>query len=193
MLVKSFILMEILEVSPNVDTLSTIYQNNKKYIMATTTATILVGHSHQNDSGINPTHLIQFTENDRPALILRDIEGSDTLKVIVPTVENTVDDIYLMIAVFILKLIKPPKEIHNLERNSLYEILTDDERKSLYKETIEIFKNNHIKVVFNILDGSHLLSLLDQIKPYPNDFEVTLPVLKKEFNAWSNKIETKGI
>lgn len=161
--------------------------------MATTTATILVGHTHQNGSGINPTHLIQFTENDIPALILRDIAGKDSLKVIVPTIENTIDDIYLMIAVFILKLIEPTKEIHNLERISLYEILKDDERKSLYKETFEIFQNNRIKVVFNILDDSHLLSLIEQIKKYPNDFEVTLPVLKKENNAWSKKIITKGI
>ena len=43
--------------------------------MATTTATILIGRAHQNDSGINPTHFIQFTENDRPALILQAIEG----------------------------------------------------------------------------------------------------------------------
>ena len=161
--------------------------------MATTTATILVGQAHQNGSGINPTHFIQFTENDRPALILRDIKGKDSIKVIVPTLENTIDDIYLMIAVFILKLIQPSEEIHNLERNSLYEILKDDERKSLYKETIKVFQNNRLKVVFNILDDSHLLSLLDQIKQYPNDFEVTLPAMKKEFNAWSNKIETKGI
>src|SRR5688572_19868333 len=89
-------------------------------IMATTTATIFIGHAHQNGSGINPTHFIQFTENDRPALILREIEGGTKITVIVPTVENTIDDIYLMIAVFILKQIKPSREIHNLERNSLY-------------------------------------------------------------------------
>ena len=46
--------------------------------MATTTATILIGRAHQNDSGINPTHFIQFTENDRPALILQAIEGKET-------------------------------------------------------------------------------------------------------------------
>ena len=161
--------------------------------MATTTATILVGHAHQNGSGINPTHFIQFTENDRPALILREIEGGKRKKVIIPTVENTVDDIYLMIAVFILKLIKPSKEIHNLERKSLYEILEEEERKSLYKQTKNIFKNKRLKVVFNILDDSHLLSQLKQIKKYPNDFEVTISSIKKEFNAWSNKIETKGI
>ena len=44
--------------------------------MATTTAIILIGHAHQNHSGINPTHLIRFTENDRPALILQQLEGN---------------------------------------------------------------------------------------------------------------------
>jgi hypothetical protein len=42
-----------------------------------TTATILIGHAHQNHSGINPTHLIRFTENDRPALILQSLENNE--------------------------------------------------------------------------------------------------------------------
>ena len=160
--------------------------------MATTTATILIGRAHQNDSGINPTHLIQFTENDRPALILQAIEGESKKVVIIPTIENTIDDIYLMIAVFILKAVKPSKKLNSITRKSLYEILDEEERKSLYKKTKEILTANRIKVVFNILDNSHLLNLLKQIKKYPNDFEVTLPALKKELNVWSNKVITKG-
>lgn len=161
--------------------------------MATTTAIILVGQAHQNHSGINPTHLIRFTENDRPALILQRLEGYEKPKVIVPTVENTIDDIYLMVAVFILKCITPSKEIHNLKRKSLYEILDEKERFSLYAETKKIFENINIKLVFNIFDESHLLRQLDIIKNYPNDFEVTLPAMKKEFSVWANKIITKGI
>ena len=161
--------------------------------MATTTATILVGHSHQNSGGINPTHIIQFTENDRPALILNDIENKNERIVIIPTLDNTVDDIYLMIGVFILKQITPLKKLDNFDRTSLYEILSEPERLSLYQETFSLFNSTQVKVVFNILDKSHLLRLVDQIKKYPNDFEVTLPSLKKEFNAWSGKIETKGI
>jgi len=160
--------------------------------MATTTATILIGRAHQNDSGINPTHFIQFTENDRPALILQAIEGESKKVVIIPTIENTIDDIYLMIAVFVLKAIKPSKKINSITRKSLYEILDEGERKSLYKKTKEILTANRIKVVFNILDNSHLLNLLKQIKKYPNDFEVTLPALKKELNVWNNKVITKG-
>ena len=161
--------------------------------MATTTATILVGRAHQNSSGIIPAHLIQFTENSRPALILSLLEGSDEKKVIIPTIENAIDDIYLMIAVYILKLVHPSKELYNAERASLYEIFTNEERKSLYKQSMDVFQSTHIKVVFNIFDNSHLLGLLEQIKCYPNDFEVTLPALKKEYNAWSNTIITKGL
>lgn len=160
--------------------------------MATTTATILIGSAHQNDSGINPTHFIQFTENDRPALILHAIDGESKKIVIIPTIENTIDDIYLMIAVFILKAIKPSKKINSIKRESLYEILNEDERKTLYKKTKEILTANRIKVVFNILDNSHLLNQLKQIKKYPNDIEVTLPAFKKEFDAWSNKVITKA-
>jgi hypothetical protein len=161
--------------------------------MATTTATILIGRAHQNDSGINPTHFIQFTENDRPALILQAIEGESKKIAIIPTIENTIDDIYLMIAVFVLKALKPSKKINTITRKSLYEILNEDERKTLYKKTKDILTANRIKVVFNILDNSHLLNLLKQIKKYPNDFEVTLPALKKELDVWSNKVITKGM
>ena len=160
--------------------------------MATTTAIILIGKAHQNDSGINPTHLIQFTENDRPALILQTIEGESKKVVIIPTIENTIDDIYLMIAVFVLKAIKPSKKLNSITRKSLYDILDEEERKTLYKGTKDILIANRIKVVFNIFDNSHLLNLLNQIKKYPNDFEVTLPALKKELNIWNNKVIRKG-
>lgn len=160
--------------------------------MATTTAIILIGKAHQYDSGINPTHLIQFTENDRPALILQTIEGESKKVVIIPTIENTIDDIYLMIAVFVLKAIKPSKKLNSITRKSLYDILDEEERKTLYKGTKDILIANRIKVVFNIFDNSHLLNLLNQIKKYPNDFEVTLPALKKELNIWNNKVIRKG-
>lgn len=37
--------------------------------MATTTATIFVEHAHPYDGGINPTHFIQLTENNRPFIV----------------------------------------------------------------------------------------------------------------------------
>jgi hypothetical protein len=161
--------------------------------MATTTATILIGRAHQNNSGINPTHIIFFTENDRPAIIVKSLEEKSENRVVIPTIDNTVDDIYLTIAVYILNGFKPSKELANANRDSLGHILDLDQRINLYNETLIFFSKNRIKVVFNILDNSHLLTQLDAIKKYPNDFEVTLPVMKKEYNEWSQKVLTKGI
>jgi len=159
--------------------------------MATTTAIILIGQAHQNHSGINPTHSIRLTENFRPSLILNSVEDKEEPIIIIPTVENMVDDIYLMISVFIIKGINPEKEIQTKERKSLYDILSDQERYDLYEKSKTSIQKAKIKVAFNLLDGSHLLNQLDKIKQYPNDFEVTIPHLKKEFNAWSGKVEFK--
>jgi hypothetical protein len=161
--------------------------------MATTTASILIGRAHQNNSGINPTHIILFTENDRSAIILKSLEGKSKDKVVIPTIENTVDDIYLTIAVYVFNWLKPSIQLANVNRDSLSEILKQDERINLYHESLMFFKKNRIKVVFNILHDSHLLTQLDAIKKYPNDFEVTLPVMKKEYNAWSQKVLKNGI
>jgi len=108
--------------------------------MATTTATIFIGRAHQNDGGIIPTHLIRFTENDRPALILQSLDGKNQSKVVIPTIENTVDDIYLMIAVYILKEVQPSKEIHNAKRDSMYELFDKQERLNLYAETLKVIE-----------------------------------------------------
>ena len=161
--------------------------------MATTTAVILVGSAHQNDSGINPTHIIQFRENSRASLVLQSFEGKKESQVVIPTIENTIEDIYLMIAVYILKEIHPSKDLQNSNRDSLYEIFSQEERYLLYDETFKVFERIRVKVVFNILDGSLLLDQVETIKKYPNDFEVTLPAMKKEFNSWSNEILTNGL
>ncbi len=165
----------------------------KKYIMATTTATILVGRAHQNHSGIIPTHLIRLTENSRPALIMQSLEGMEDVKIVIPTLENMVDDIYLMIAVFVLKKFENLEHIHNEESKSIYDLFSEKERYTLYNKTKKIIRGSGIKVVFNILDNSHLLSQIDIIKKYPKDIEVTLPSFKKEFNTWNKKVTAKGI
>ncbi len=147
--------------------------------MATTTAVILIGSAHQNDSGINPTHIIQFRENSRPSLVLQSLDSKIESQIVIPTIENTIEDIYLMIAVYILKEIHPSKDLQNSDRDSLYEIFSQEERQLLYDETFQVFERIRAKVVFNILDGSLLLNQVDTIKKYPNDFEVTLPKIKK--------------
>lgn len=160
--------------------------------MATTTAIILIGRAHPNSGGINPTHMLQFTENDRPALILHEIGSSSEPEVVIPTVEDTVHDIYLMIAALVLKTVSPLKALSSKNRDSLYDIFDQYERHALYAEARKAIEEYNVKVVFNILHGSHLLSQTDVIKTYPNDFEVTLPALLKEYNSWNGQIEISG-
>ena len=161
--------------------------------MATTTSIIFIGHAHQNHSGIIPTHFIQLIENDKPALILQSIDMTNESIVVTPTIESIVDDIYLMIACYVLCVVKPSKDIHSHKRESIKDILFEDERLTLYQSTLKAIQNNNIKLVFNILDGSVLLNKIEEIKNFPNDFEITLPTIKKEFDTWSNSIITKGI
>ncbi len=84
--------------------------------MATLTAQIIVGRAHPNHGGINPTHYLFFSENDRPAWVLvpENVFGKRPLEmektVWIPTVEHTLEDGLLMIALHILK----DREIVNL-------------------------------------------------------------------------------
>ena len=159
--------------------------------MSTTTAFILIGHAHQNDSGIIASHLIRFTENSRPALILTELKQPENEYVFIPSA-NTIDDIYLVVAVYVLKMVKPSKELTNIERDEIDKIIPQEERVELYRKTKEVLSNHRIKIVFNILDECSLLNQIDVIKKYPNDFEVTLPGFKKEFSTWGRKVITKG-
>jgi hypothetical protein len=159
--------------------------------MSTSTATIFIGYAHQNDSGIVPSHLILFTENSRPAIILQSIDKPGNTKVVIPTVGNTIDDIYLTIAVYILKAIKPPRPLSNKRRDSLHEIFEKTELAELYNATSMVLKDKELKVVFNILDNSLLLSLVHEIKKYPVDVEITLPAFKREYDAWAGKVILK--
>jgi hypothetical protein len=156
--------------------------------MSTTTATIFIGQAHSNDSGINPSHFILFTENSRPAIMLYEIEGSKDPVTLIPTVQNTIDDIYLLVASCVMGGLKINQDIH---QKCMYDIFSEEERLNLYSETKAYLTENRIKLVFNLLDGSHLLNQIDLIKEYPNDFEITIPTFKKELHHWGNQVVTK--
>ena len=157
--------------------------------MATTTATILVGHAHPNDGGINPTHFIQLTENSRPVLILRSVDGNDEPRIMIPTLENMVDDIYLFIATYVLQVVKSARPINDPTRESMYELYTQEERKALYAETLKALQQKKFKVVFHILQGSYLLRQLELINRYPANVEVTTPYLTKEYSDWTGEVK----
>jgi hypothetical protein len=150
--------------------------------MGTVTATIFVGTAHTFHGGIIPTHLILLTENDRPALILKSLDEKEEEKIIIPTLENAADDVFLMIAVYVLKKIKPNKELDR--KGTLYEVFTDKERLDLYKQVKKAIKDTDLKVVFNILSDGSLIDI-KQIKNYPVEYEITMPVETRKRNPWN--------
>ena len=153
--------------------------------MGTLTSFIFIGYSHPNHGGINPTHCISLSENSRPCLVLRNIDGKEIDKVI-PTVECMVDDIYFMIYNSVLKLYKQDFIFNGKE---MYSLFNSDERNGLYNEVKTKLVNLDLKIVFNILDGSSLLNRIDDIKNYLIDYEVTIPKIRREYSHSTKKVE----
>jgi len=155
--------------------------------MGVITATILVGESDIFHDGIIPTHMIFLMENDRPSLTLvpinlfKDKNVKDEKEIIIiPTVENMIDDIFLMIASYVLGVINLKK--NNFEKNieekkSLYEIFTEEERKFLYRQVKDEIKNHKVKVVFNILNESTLMGQIERIKEYHIETDILVPLV----------------
>ena len=155
--------------------------------MATITAFILVGTAHQNHSGIIPTHYIALYENEHPSLSLHRIDNNKEIIRIRPSPEKLVDNIYLLIHTFILKAeVNSTDGMNGKEIHNLY---NDRKKKMTYEQIVENFKTYDIKIIFNIFTDSSLLNQLDRIKDYPNDFEVTTPKFRKEYNYQTGEIE----
>jgi Ni,Fe-hydrogenase I cytochrome b subunit len=153
--------------------------------MSTTTASIFIGHGHPNDGGINPSHWIQFTEGSILAMYLYDLENPQVPLAMIPTVDHTIDDIYLMIVIFVLKGIHVGKDV---QHQTMYEVFTEAERSALYDEAKAYLAAHRIKVIFNLFVECHLLNQLDLIKAYPEDVEITTPAFKKEYSHWSQQV-----
>ena len=55
-------------------------------------------------------------------------------------------------------------------------------------KTKTLIQEIRIKLVLNILYGSHLLNKIYIIMQCPSDYEINVPFIKNEFNAWSGKV-----
>jgi len=154
--------------------------------MGSLTAQIWVGHPDQFHPGINPTHYLFLSENDRPAWMLvsddlYNIIDKSTKKQIVwiPTLENMLEDAFLMIGIYILKdhdLIKIVKSIFNgiiPDRIELYSDIKEQTLKTLYNKNREVLKiNKNLKIIITILKGSHIFNKLNVLRRYEVDIEV---------------------
>ena len=149
--------------------------------MATTTSFILAGKSHPNDGGLNIYHCIQLTEGSAPAYTMRAwVEdeliypdmAQDKTKVMIPTIENALDDLLLMIMVW---AVKDMSDVHFSvnDRIEMYSI-PDKERFKLYALSKQLAAKTALKLVINLIDSKSLLNenQLAQLADYRIEFQV---------------------
>ncbi|HEY5501390.1 MAG TPA: hypothetical protein VIK09_05360 [Candidatus Humimicrobiaceae bacterium] len=156
--------------------------------MATFTAQILIGTEHPYHGGINPTHFLFLSENDRPAWILTNEnitgENPDIEKIVWnPTTENMFEDALFMINLYIEKdktLIAYLKENHkkinfNTNNISIPEILDKKELEKIYQLNLDLLKKNKsLKLVVSIFADSSLKDIVKSL----NGSEIKCEILK---------------
>ncbi len=172
--------------------------------MSVITAQILIGKTHPNHNGIDPTHVIYLSENSRPTLILlkEDLFVPTAKKgkyIWIPSIENIVDDIMLMIGLLVLEDKKLKQNINDAitEKNfNQIELLKDigsDALKKIYvinKEVINNYKD--IRVAFSVFKESTLEHKLSDLTDYNIDIEVCTTKFLKFYSNWSKKIIIEG-
>lgn len=170
--------------------------------MAAITGHILVGHAHPNDGGLNTRHQLTLSEGDRPAWLLKTNRPSlsDPRRrqriVWVPSVENTLDDAFLMIALYIVES-EPVRAMFDAfrgkidqERIEVYRDLSDDQRQQLYALCREI--TNFPKLVLCIFEGSHMAWSISVLENYSMECEVLMPVYTRTYSRWAKETLIHG-
>ena len=170
--------------------------------MATLTAQILVGCPHPNHDGINPTHFLFLSENDRPAWVLvnqnvfRD-GGRDCRITWIPTKEDMLEDAMLMIAIHVLKnreTIEQAKVFNNdIEKDfvQLYTDLDEAQRKQLYQKCREV--SDFPKVIISVFLGSTIDECLPVLEQYKMDVEVCRVGYSRLHSSWTNELRTEEL
>jgi len=170
--------------------------------MATLTAQILVGTSHQNHGGIGPTHFLFLSENSQPVWVLvpENVFNPENDKIIkvtwIPTIENMLEDALLMIAINVLK----DQEISELAKEhfkgdihgslALYQDIDPVVLKTLYQKCRKL--KTGYKIVLTVLEGSSIRGQLKVLKNYGIDMEVCTPLYFRTYSAWTDEVITMG-
>lgn len=170
--------------------------------MGTLTAQILVGSPHPNHDGIQPTHYLFLSENSRPAWVLvrqnvfEEDKASEKKIIWIPTVENMLEDAFLMIAVHvqrgqeIVELARSFCNSTDLDRLELYEHFNDSRRRQLYAKCRLL--SGFPKVIISVFRGSTIQGQLRLIEKYQMDVEVCCPMYSRLFSEWSDETRIEG-
>jgi len=170
--------------------------------MGTFTTQILVGTPHQNNDGINPTHYVFLSENDRPSWILvhqnifTEHEDNERIITWIPTIENMLEDALLMIAIHVCKnkeVIKLAKNFNakiESQRVELYSDLEENNRKQLYEQCRQI--PDFPKIIISVFRGSTIAQQLNVLEQYKMDVEVCKPIYSRLYSAWKQETMIDG-
>ena len=168
--------------------------------MAATTAIIFVGSAHPNDDGLRPEGMIEFIEGDSPAFIFprrldrrptdRELRRPMNALVVIPTLENMLDDLMLFIAFKLVGAASVSQTMHQYcgrfveqaQRFEMYGDLTPEQRQDLYQKVKKL--EDFPKVGVCLFTGSELARTVSHIKEYSMEYEVCEPSLTNISSRW---------
>jgi len=169
--------------------------------MGTVTAQILIEESHTDAKGISPTHYLFFSEDRIPtlSLVTENIYLKDkefTKKTWYPTMENTLEDALLMIALYILRdntaIDLAQLSFKDFSQNSIgmYNDIEKEKRERLYEISRSLFSG--LKIVITVMEGSSLFDHLHVLKNYNMEIEVCTPIYSRLYYSWYKEQIEKG-
>jgi hypothetical protein len=148
--------------------------------MPATTAFIIVGVDHLNDGTITPYDYIDFCEDSYFSFKMRSLNEQDLVysgldfqnqKELIPSLDNIIDDLMLMISVYSLGL-----QVNGMTDHLFFDIknISIDERDALYQRSMEITKKSKIKVVISIINSNSSLTeeRINRLTNYGIDYNV---------------------
>ncbi len=171
--------------------------------MATFTAHILVGSAHPNHGGISPTHHLYLSENSRPAWLLiadnlvdrMSDTPSETITWI-PTLENTLEDALLMIALYVVK----DSSVRDVARDllgtkdansvTLHEDIDEQQLHQLYERSRAA--DIPAKLVLTVMHGSAVMRQLKVLEKYTMEVEVCVPYYTRSYSRWEGQVVVRG-
>lgn len=150
-----------------------------------------MGENHPNHGGIIPCGQMSFFENDRPMYVLSPFGDADENKLTrwVPSIEHTLEDGLLMIAVYVMGAFEIKEIAANTYHDGsgspfeVYEHLDEATHQKLLEETRRLA--GFPKLVITVLEGSHLISQLSAIKRYSMDVELCFAGYSREKSEWT--------
>ncbi len=163
---------------------------------------MLVGRSHPNSGGINSTHYLFFSENDRSAWILvpENVfewgpERSTERIVWIPTIENALEDALLMVAIYVLEDQgirelagdRLPRRSNHLE---VYEAFSRPLLEELYSKSRALTAD--YKTVLTLLNGSAIRQQLPVLEHYKMEVEVCVAAYSRLYSEWEEGWRTEG-